>query len=737
MLDLSLNSELGNDGFEEKSLQVLPDEFAFSISSEITHNSIATSKASISLSVKVHQTNSETRPGQFKFAEKTHTQIVYSISGDTELGLIKGVFDFRINAKHQLLLASQHPKNALLKDCLLKDLSAFPVMYGLKDVEGLQEGQVIGLSLDRGAELGMHFSWSNIISRSISGLTDLGVDPKTFSLDIKPSLFVDLKYTLDDSLLLLAKKSQGDLIEFAVTKANQKQGDIHAGVKVYLKLSDNQAFQQLLHDSGDQLIEAVIGTKFQHLDALLKDTNQKKENLKNQAWYPILKKLSGKDLDSLDIPDIRRELGTVKSNIIGKIQTAISRNTELAIRYEYRKTKTKNEVLHFDLPLNKVQEYHPSLIKFKLNDIIEDFRENRLSQHHFRQYLNQKTLTVKRSIGLGLTLFDKNLFSVLGKKSKHKSITENLEGHQSIHYQVGSGYRGELGNWSSEWYSEITLDMDGFSVAPTFQDADFSQYLSQSSGNKINTLEDLQTLLDTAVIWGAILPDKRNELAKSLFDKLENQTIEVQATIAIHGKGFESFLNQLTTLAKISTEKLFDKLASSLALSILYLPQHEVRKEIDKRELAYKRAFFNLLKSPRISKTQLVNIVADDILKINPTSDEYQSFSRMEKENLSSSFLHILSQNENIAEKWNAVGRHYSNLAAAISSIVPIIDEFKKIEKDIRQIPSASIHSRALGALLNHFAQRNPVIEKHTVRTVEIFVEGGNTIVLSPIGRLQ
>ncbi len=727
MLDLSQNFELGNNGFEEKSLQELPDEFDFSISSELTYSSIETSKAYVGLSVKVHQTNSKTRPVQFKFADKTHTQIIYSISGDRELGLIKGVFEFTFDARHQYLFASQHPKNALLKDCVLKDLSAFPVMYNQLDLEQIQKGQVIGLTLDRGAELGMEFSWSNIISRSISGLTGLGVDPKTISLDIKPSLFVNFKYALDDSLLLLARKSKGDLIEFAVTKANQKQADINAGVKVNLKLSDNKVFQELLDDTGDQLIEAMLDTKLQHLDALLNDATQTKENLKTHSWYPILEKLM--DLDNLEIPDIRGKLETVKSDIIKKIQTAISRNTELAIRYEYRKTETQNEVLHFDLPLNKIQHYHPSLMNFKLSEIIENFRDENLPQILFHQYLNQKTLTVKRSLGLGLTLFDKNLFNVRGKENTKQSITENLEGHQSIHYQVGSGYEGNLGNWSSKWYSEITLDMDGFSKAPSFQEADISQYLSQSSGIKIKKLEDLQILLDTGVIWGAILPEQRNKLAKSLFPELKNQTIEIQSTIVLHGEGFNSFLNQFTALAKISTEKLQGKLARSLALSILYLPQNEVRRDINIREMAYKEAFVNLLKSPGISKTQLVNIVAEDILKINPKSKDYQSFSRMEKEDLPSSFLHILSKNQNIAEKWNAVGSLYSNLAAAISSNSPIIGKFEKIDNDIRQIPSASIHCRALGALLNHFAQRNPVIEKHTVRTVEIFPERGNTIV--------
>lgn len=737
MLDLSLNFDFGNDGLREKSLQEIPPEFDFSISSEFTHSSIATTKASITLSVQIQQTNSEARPDQFKFADETHTQIIYSISGDTELGLIKGVFGLRFNAKHQIILTSQHPKNTLLKDCVLKDLSAFPVLYDRQDVEGLQEGQVIGLSIDRGAELGMNFSWSNIISRSISGLSDLGLDPKTISLDIKPSLFVDLKYSLDDSLILIAKKSEGEQVEFAVTKANQKQANVNAGIKVNLKLSENTVLQRHLHDTGDQLIETILGTKLQHVETLLNEANQTKETIKNQAWYPLLGNLTKNRIDNLEIPEIRKELDSAKLNIVAKIQTAIGKNTEMAIQYEYRKTKAQNEVLHFDFPLNQIQQYHSSLINFRLSDILLAFREDKLPQSLFHQYLNQKTLSVKRSIGLGLTLFDKVLFTALGKKSKHKSITENLSGQQSIHYQVGSGYRGKLGNWSSEWYSEITLDMNGFSKVPRFQEADFSQYLSLSSGNNINTMEDLEVLLDTGVIWGAILPDQRNELASSLFKDLKDKNIEVQATIAIHGKGYISFLNQITSLARINKGSLQTELGRCLALAIPYLPQHEVRRDIKKREMAYKRVFFNFLKTPRISKNQLTNLVAEDILKTNPTNIDYQAFSRMETKDLPSSFLHIISDNKNIAEKWNTVGSQYSNFSGAISSNSQIIDVFEKIENDIRQIPSSTLHCRALGALLNNYAKRNEVIENHTTRTIEIFVAGGNTIVLSPIGGLH
>jgi hypothetical protein len=736
MLDLDLNFQFENDKIKEKFLHELPSETAYSISSEITHSSIATSKASIGLSVKVFQTNSEKRPNHFQFEEKSQTQLLYSISGDTELGLIKGVFGLRINAKHQLLFASQHPKNTLLKDCLIKDLKAFPVMYDQKDVEGLQEGQVVGLGLDRGAELGMEFSWSNIISRSISGLTGLGVDPKTISLDISPRFFVDLKYSLEDSLLLLAKKSKDDLIEFAVTKANQMQSDINTGVKVNLKLSDNKVFQQLLHDTGDQMMEDILGTKLQKLDTLLKDTNQTKQNLKTYAWYPKLEKLI--DLDSLEIPDIKKELDSVKSNIIEKIQTSISKNTELAIRYEYRKTKTKNEVLHFGLPLDKIQQYHPSLVKFELSDILRDFRENKLSRQHFHQYLNQKTQTVKRSLGLGLTLFDKKLFSVLGEKSKHESITKNLAGHQSIHYQVGSGYEGKLGSWTSKWYSEITLDMDGFSDVPSLQEADFSQYLSLSAGEKINKLEDLQILLDTGVIWGAILPEKRNELANSLFPKLKNQTIEIQSTIAIHGEGYENFLEQISKLAKDYPRSLNSILGSCLAMALPYLDGHEVRMDIQKREQAYKQAFHLFIEKPGTSLASLTNVVADNILKTGPQSNENMALSKKERMALyrksSVYFGDLVLENSNISEKWGSVGSKFVQLYESISKKESIIDHFKNIERGIREIPTASLHCRALGALLNIYAQRNAVIEKHTVRTVEIFVKGGSTIVLSPLG---
>ncbi|MBW3469508.1 hypothetical protein [Arthrospiribacter ruber] len=732
MLDLSLDLKTALGDSKQMALKDIPQEASFSLKATFSQN-IPGFKSGTSLSVgfTIFHDNQLNRPRQLHFEEKQYSQLLYSISGEMDIDLIFNLFGLKLDGKYSLLFASPHPKNSILDECVNKDLSSFPVFLNQEDLINLPEHQVLSFTIDRGAELTMDFSWSNVLTRSISGISGLGIDPKTLVLDIKPSLSLAFKYAISDSQMLLAKKSQMGHLELALTRADQIQKVANAGVKVSLNFSDNKHFEELLQDTGNKVIEAILGTKLSQLNNFLKDSNQKKENLKKQVWYPIFGKLV--DLDKLEIPDIRKELEKVKDNIITKIQSAIHKNTELALRYEYRKVESQSELLHFQLPAPKVPDYHSSLVNLKLGKILEDFKTNKLSQDLFFHYLNQNTLTVKRSLGLGLTLFDKNLFSVSGKKSFHKTVSQNLVGQKSIHYQIGSGYMGELGNWSSEWFSENTCAMEGFSISPRFNDATFGQYLSQSSGGRIRNIADLENHLDTGVIWGSIMPEERAELAKTHFETLRNKVIEVQNTILIAGEGYFSFLSQLATLIKRNPAHLNGILAESLASALPYLPEIEFRRDISKRSQAYKMAFVHLLQHASPSDHAMTNAIAQNILEIGPINKENQAHADMEKRKLPGMFLEILSQNRDIKQKWTRIGTFYERFFDALSNNLEIEGNFEKLEKDLREIPSASLHSRALGALMHYFAKNNPSISSHTIRSTEIIVAGEKNIVLSVI----
>ncbi len=614
---------------------------------------------------------------------------------------------------------------------IVGDISSFLSIFDWANVQSLNPGDALFTSAKGKLQGKLSFSWSDIFSQSMSALTSLLPVDLTLDLKLSPSLSVGFSASLEDNYLCAMKRVNDNSFLVTISKAKSSTVSGQIGASVGIEFADPTELESQLNGIVNQIISSVTNYAGNVADLIQKFQDNNLSDAEKKVLNGILKRLK---LDALASPV------TSLDNLITKItekaktvtQTIAKASASVSFEYEYSRISENSELLSVQIDQTILESLHPKLVGFKTTDLLQEVKA-KTPGITLNNYLNQKSLTVNKTWGFGLSLLGKPVFSGKEIRKTVSATQTNIDGQQQSSLDQIIGYQREWMGESTDWVTNFNAKMPGFSVTqtPTLNEFDFSFYVQMTSGMKVRKEKHLMQLLDLGVMWGAINESEEPRLTDKYLPEFKGEVVTAEAKLTFKPTAMLALIQQLGQLGWNNAT--IGLLSKAMASSMSYWNNFPLRQSVLKRTAAYTPVWQNYLANPNqplsnfaaIAKQSLSNYGGVSPMLIdkegsagNSPADDYAA--------------NVMYQNPNMASDAQAFINGLTQLKDGIASSEAFDQNFSSAYSNMKQFFNQSMYVRTLGCLLNEFSMVNTGIDGEVERVFTLsWGEGTNAETVS------
>lgn len=429
--------------------------------------------------------------------------ITVSATAGVQIPIASIGFDEKLTVSGNAAAAyyKRHSNGDAMNTSFAGDIAAFKTIFIEDDITNLAEGDALAFSVNGSLKSDLKVSWSNIFSQSLSVLGEYLPTPLTLDLSLSPSVSVEFIVEITDAFALVIKKLAGNQCLLSVKKTKSVSTDTTASAGIDISFKDSDAAKTQLTAIYNQLIQSIFGNSIDDVNTALQKV---KSGIADAAQNELVSGLIARYnltgvADAID--QLITKVNAIEQyvpNLIGDVATA---TVKLSFSYEYKRIDLEKDVLSVNLATADLLKYHDQLLRFDITQLLSDMRAG-VIPYQLNTYLNQKTLTITHTWGLGLTVFN---FTLLGQDlfTFENVINENFAGFQQVSTEGTQQYKWVLGNGSGSWLSQVNGQMPAYGTS-TLDKFDFTFLLSTALKDNNLKADDLNTYFDFAVVWDAI-----------------------------------------------------------------------------------------------------------------------------------------------------------------------------------------------------------------------------------------
>ncbi|WP_431214104.1 hypothetical protein ACQ86N_04305 [Puia sp. P3] len=409
----------------------------------------------------------------------------------------------------------------------------------------------------------------------------------------------------DDFAYLLTKLPDGRY-RICVTKKKTTSENVSLGASIGVQFADPTTLGQQVGAICDKVIQSVLGNTITEINTAVQNFRQGKKS-------PIVEKLfSLFHLDQLPQPiDLLtpklKQLETDISNTVTKLATD---SVHLSFSYQYGRIQDDQEILSILIGGDDLKNYHSDLLKFKTGALLDSIRKNAIP-YTLVSYLNQKVLTITKSWGLGLTLFDFTLLTSSDYEKSTTNVQTDLQGtNRKVQIDREKGYKWRLLKATGSWSGQISAAMTDFSPTPTLEKFGYTFLLNTVLKDPSVGDNDLRSYLDSAAVWMAVNPSDIEGLVQK-YAAVKGKEVLIEGKLVFPDKVIRTLLQQIAADGWGTASK--KQLPRAMGAAMTWLPDYRSRSNMQARQDMYAPLFAEYLDNPDQEIEDLASLAETEI----------------------------------------------------------------------------------------------------------------------------
>ena len=501
----------------------------------------------------------------------------------------------------------KHPNTQLVRDAFAEDLKNFRTIFKFDDVAGLEAGNGLGFVVNGTLSCNLQVSWSNIIATGISTLSSHLPVPVTLDISLTPSLTASFNVSVTDDFAYLLTKQTDGRYRICVTKKKTTSESVSLGASIGVQFADPATLGQQVGAICDKVIQSVLGNTIAEINTAVQDFKQGKKS-------PIVEKLFNLfHLDQLPQPiDLLtpqlKQLETDVSNTVTKLATD---SVHLSFSYQYGRIQDDQEILSILISGDDLKKYHSDLLRFRTGKLLDSIRKNEIP-YTLISYLNQKVLTITKSWGLGLTLFDFTLLTSSDYERSATNVQTDFQGtSRKVQIDREKGYKWKLLKATGSWSGQVNASMAEFSPTPTLEKFGYTFLLNTVLKDPGVSDNDLRSYLDSAAVWMAVNVSDIEGLVQKYAAAIKGKEVLVEGKLVFTDKTIRSLLQQIAADGWGTASK--KQMARAMGAAMTWLPDYKARSNMQARQEMYAPLFSEYLDNPDDEIDDLASLAETEI----------------------------------------------------------------------------------------------------------------------------
>lgn len=485
---------------------------------------------------------------------------------------------FKLDASKEAIFTDfhVHARTENTRKAVVSDISQLRFAADPKDVLKIGNKEALSYQVRGELSASVTLSWSDVLTASLSSLSQFLKSGTMLALKITPSASVTFRLGLIDDFRIVFTKGLGSKIRVAVKKSNTREVGLSAELGVTVKFADEKAVKDIL----TKVLEPIAGKSISTIDNIFKKaTFEDLSAAERKIVDELIKRLGLEDI-AHSLADLKKRWEALKKKVEGTIDQIAKAKIALGFAYEYLRTRTEDSLLIAELDSDILKKFHNDLMLCDLIKLL-DWVANNPDANALVKYINQKTLTRSQAWGFSLGI---GPWNVGGKdKLELTSIVQrNLQGDERIAYKGLRGYDGTWVGDKANWNVDFKAEMEGFAKkgAATACQFKYGLHFKWLWDEKKLKQEELQSYLDYAVIWRVITQDNAREALELVKDNF-GQKAQVGLELTFDDDAFRALLPLAAGMIDGDLPVL------ALAKSMPYVEMYEGRRSPANREIIY------------------------------------------------------------------------------------------------------------------------------------------------------
>jgi hypothetical protein len=533
---------------------------------------------------------------------------IVSAKANAQLTLADIGFNLNLSASGnaKAVYYRRHPNTQLVRDAFAADLKQYRTIFKFDDVAGLEVNDGLGFIVNGTLSCDLKVSWSNILSTGISAVSNLLPLPVTLDISILPSVTAEFTVTVTDDFAYLLKKQSADQYLVSITKKKSTAATAAVGASVGVEFSDPTGLGQQVAAICDKVIQSLLGNTLVEINAAIVGY------LKGDH-SPIVEKLLGLfQLDKLPQPIdlLNAKLKQLEQDAAATITKLATDSVSFSFSWQYSRIEEDQELLSVLIAGSDLKNYHSDLLKFRTGKLIGALRDATIP-FTLISYLNQRVLTISRSWGFGLTVFD---FTVLTSKDYEESkntILTDLKGTSSkIQMDRTKGYKWQLIKGAGSWMGQFSAATPDFLPVCTLDKFGYTMSYNTLLKDPNTGEDDLRGYLAGAVTWGAVNEGDVDKLIQK-YAVLKGKEVTVETKLIFPDNVLRAVFQQVAADGWGPANK--KQLSRAMAAAMTWLPEFRARTVLDERQDVYAPLWAAFLEDPEQDPSDFAALAESEI----------------------------------------------------------------------------------------------------------------------------
>lgn len=529
--------------------------------------------------------------------------ITAKANGSGSIANIGFNMDLSANGSARSLFYKKHANTDNVNAAFIADVTNYRTIFDREDVKALQVGDALAFTVNGSFSGNLKISWSDVLSSSLNLLTGILPSPVTLDLSLTPSFSASFDFSIQDDFRYFIKKESDTHCLVTFKKGKVKTTGISAGASIGVGLTNTDEVKSQLNELYNKLIQLVFRHTSDEIDAAIEKVKDDVAGVTTGQQEIVDELLAYFNLNNVadKITALTSKIQEIKSFIPDRIAAIANANINFSLSYQYKRIKEETELLSIQIQTEKLteepggaQSYHGDLLRLNPSRLVNDIRQNLKAWNDgdivkVNSYLNESTLTISKTFGIGLKLFNIN---ILGQdNSEFKDVIRQTIDNAGLQVSMerALGYKWALGNPGGSWQGSFTADMEGFSKQPipTLDEFDYSMLINIT--NKQSKIKEdwLRDDIDTAVVWGMIRQEDFESVVAKYLKAAEIQNKQVLTEHKLLFKPDVMKLLVATIAANGWSSANLIYLAQGLGGAMEYRPEFELRRTAVVREQTY------------------------------------------------------------------------------------------------------------------------------------------------------
>ncbi len=500
----------------------------------------------------------------------------------------------------------RHPNTQLVRDAFAADLKQFRTIFKFEDVAGLEVNDGLGFIVNGTLSCDVKVSWSDILSTGITAVSNLLPLPVTLDISLLPSVTAEFTVTVTDDFAYLLKKQAGDQYLVSITKKKSTAATAALGASIGVEFADPTTIGQQVAAICDKVILSLLGNTLVEINTAI-------ESYLKGEHSPIVEKLfSLFQLDKLPQPIdlLKAKLQQLEQDAAGVITKLATDSISFSFSWSYSRIEEDKQLLSVLIAGSDLKNYHSDLLRFKTGKLLQDLR-NATIPFTLISYLDQHVLTISRSWGFGLTVFDFTILTSKDYEESKNTIQTDLKGTNSkIQLDRTKGYKWHLLKGAGSWMGQFSATMPDFQPVCTLDKFGYTMSLDTLLKDPNVGEKDLRGYLADAVTWGAVNECDVDKLVQK-YALLEGKEVIVETKLIFPDNVLRAMFSQVAADGWGSANK--KQLSRAMAAAMTWLPEFRSRAVLDDRQDVYAPLWAAFLEDPEQDPADFAALAESEI----------------------------------------------------------------------------------------------------------------------------